>query len=281
MKTYKEYKKEINIVAIQGSPRNENCCPAFVSKTQRLLDNAIKDREDVNFTVIDLSVKCDGVIVQPCKGCISTAGGYHCHFPCSCYNKGNKKEPDLMSEQDVYNKLKKCDGFFVFTPINWDSVSSVVKSFFDRLVCINLSLEVSDAKKILGEENLKNSEVTRKFAKKGEYDNLLKNHLEGKYAALFCQGDNGADDYNDSSKIPLAYKEYNKGKILRSNPRECLEPIIKQLSYSGVFVKDDCVDGVISGYGTSYPLNDDNLSKALFEKSRKVVDNLINHIKQK
>lgn len=280
MKTYSEYKKNINIVIVQGSPRNKNCCPAFISKSQRLLENAIKDRENINFSIIDLSVKCDGIVVQPCKGCISTAGGYHCHWECSCYSKGNKKEPDLMHEENVYSKLKKCDGFVVFTPINWDAPSSVVKSFFDRLVCASLTLDLKDAKKLLGEENLKNPNVTRKYAESGEYDNLLKNHLEGKYAALFCQGDNGANDYKDKSKIPDSYLEYTKGKVLRTNPRECLEPIIKQLVYSGVFVKEDCVDGLISGFGTDYPSNDDNLSKALFEKSRKVVDNLIEHIKR-
>lgn len=280
MKTFKEYKKNINIVAIQGSPRNKNCCPAFVSKSQRLLESAIKDREGINFTIIDLSVKCDGVIVQPCKGCISTAGGYHCHFPCSCFSKGNKTEPDLMHEEDVYEKLEKCDGFVVFTPINWDAPSSVVKSFFDRLVCANLTLDIKDAKKILGEDNLKNSKITRELAKNGKHDDLLKNHLEGKYAAFFCQGDNGADDYNDKSKIPESYLEYTKGKTIRTDAKECIKPIVKQLVYSGVFVKDDCVDGIISGFGTDYPTNDDKLSKALFERSRLVVDNLIKHIKE-
>lgn len=277
MKTYLEYKKNINIVAIQGSPRNENCCPAFVSKSQRLLDHAIKDREGVNFDVVDLSVKCDGVIVQPCKGCISTAGGYHCHWPCSCFSKNSKTSPDLMHNENVYSKLKNCDGFFLFTPINWDAPSSVVKSFFDRLVCANLTLDIKDAKKILGED-LKNSEVTRKLAKSGKHDNLMVNHLEGKYAALFCQGDNGADDYENRTP-PDSYLEYTKGKILRTDPKLCLNPIIKQLVYSGVFVKEDCVDGIISGFGTDYPTNDDKLSKDLFGRSRAVVDNLINHIK--
>lgn len=280
MKTFQEYKKNINIVAIQGSPRNKNCCPAFVSKSQRLLENAIKDREGINFTIVDLSVKCDGINVLPCKACVSTAGGYHCHWPCDCYSKGNKENPDLMHEENVYDKLEKCDGFFVFTPINWDAPSSVVKSFFDRLVCANLTLNVKDAKKILGEDNLKNSKVTRELAKSGKYDKLLKNHLEGKHAAFFCQGDNGADDYNNKSIIPESYLEYTNGKTIRTDAKDCLRPIVKQLVYSGVFVKDDCVDGIISGFGTDYPTNDDKLSKALFERSRKVVDNLINHIRQ-
>lgn len=268
---------KINILAIQGSARNEKCCPDHESKSYRLLKNAIKERKDVLFDVVDLSVKCDGNIVQPCKACISTGGGVHCHFPCDCYSKNNKKIPDLMHNENVYEKLEKCDGFVVFSPINWDAPSSVVKSFFDRLVCCNLTLSVTDAKKILGEENLKNSEKTRPIAKSGEYNHLLKNHLEGKFAAFFLQGDNGADDYNNIKK-PDSYLEYTKNKIMKTDPVECIKPIVKQLVYSGIYVKENCVDGLISGFGTDYSTNDDNLEQELFKRSRKVVDNLIGEI---
>jgi multimeric flavodoxin WrbA len=267
---------KINILAIQGSARNEKCCPDHESKSYRLLKNAIKDRKDVLFDVVDLSVQCDGNIVQPCKACISTAGGIHCHFPCSCYSKNNKKIPDLMYNENVYEKLEKCDGFVVFSPINWDAPSSVVKSFFDRLVCCNLTLSLTDAKKILGED-LKNSEKTRPIAKSGEYNHLLKNHLEGKFAAFFIQGDNGADDYKNIKK-PDSYLEYTKNKNMKTDPVECIEPIVKQLVYSGIYVKENCVDGLISGFGTDYPTNDDNLEQELFKRSRKVVDNLISEI---
>jgi len=48
--------------------------------------------------------------------------------------------------------------------------------------------------------------------------------------------------------------------------------------YSGIYVKEGCVDGLISGFGTDYPTNDDKLEQELFRRSRKVVDNLIGHI---
>jgi hypothetical protein len=185
-----------------------------------------------------------------------------------------------MHEENVYKKLEKCDGFVVFSPINWDAPSSVVKSFFDRLVCCNLTLTVEDAKKVLGKDNLKNSDITRPIAKSGKYINLLKNHLEGKFAAFFMQGDNGADDYTDIKK-PDAYLEYMKGKTIKSDPISSIEPIVKQLVYSGIYVKEGCVDGLISGFGTDYPTNDDKLEQELFNRSRKVVDNLINAILNK
>jgi len=270
---------KIRILAIQGSARNENCCPDKVSKSYKLLKNAIKDRENVFFDFLDLSVKCDGNIVQPCKACISTAGGYHCHWKCDCYSKGGKTK-DLMHEEDVYKRLEKCDGFVVFSPINWDAPSSVVKNFFDRLVCCNLTLTTEDAKKVLGEDNMKNSNITRPLAKSGKYNHLLKNHLEGKFAAFFMQGDNGADDYKNIKK-PDAYIEYTKEKTIKSDPILSIEPIVKQLVYSGIYVKEGCVDGLISGFGTDYPSNDDKLEKDLLKRSRKVVDNLINAILSK
>jgi multimeric flavodoxin WrbA len=269
---------KIKILAIQGSARNDNCCPDRESKSYRLLKNAIKDRKDVLFDVIDLSVKCDGNVIQPCKGCISTAGGIHCHWPCSCY--GKKSEPkDFMYQENVYKKLETCDGFVVFSPINWDAPSSVVKSFFDRLVCCNLTLTIDDAKKIL-DDDIKNSDVTRPLAKSGKYNNLLKNHLEGKHAAFFIQGDNGADDYKKLAK-PDSYVEYMKGKTIKSDPLTSIEPIVKQMAYSGIYVKEGCVDGLISGFGTDYPTNDDKLEQELFSRSRKVVDNLIKSILEK
>ena len=285
MKDFKEFLIEekiknknakIKILAIQGSARNENCCPDRTSKSYKLLKNAIKDRDGVVFDFLDLSIKCDGNVIQPCKACISTAGGIHCHWHCDCYSKGGKVK-DLMSEENVYKRLEECDGFVVFSPINWDAPSSVVKSFFDRLVCCNLTLTVEDAKKVLGEGNLKNSEVTRPLAKSGKYDNLLKNHLEGKFAAFFMQGDNGADDYKNIKK-PDSYTDYSKGKNINSDPVKSIEPIVKQLVYSGIYVKEDCVDGLISGFGTDYPTNDEKLENELFTRSRKVVDNLIKHI---
>ena len=105
----------------------------------------------INFKVIDLSVnQHKRPIIQPCKGCISTAGGYHCHFPCSCYNKGDKKMPDLLQELDVYKLLQEADAFIIFSPIHWHSLTSQIKLLFDRLVCINLTMDVWDAINVIG-----------------------------------------------------------------------------------------------------------------------------------
>jgi hypothetical protein len=87
------------------------------------------------------------------------------------------------------------------------------------------------------------------------------------------------NDYTDIEK-PDSYIEYMKGKNIKSDPISSIEPIVKQLVYSGIHVKKGCVDGLISGFGTDYPTNDDNLEQELLKRSRNVVDNLIKAISE-
>ena len=134
VKKLEEYHKK-RIMIIVGSARSKDNCPGEDSKTIKIVNEAIKKlSDDIEIDLVDLSIQSNKPIIQPCKGCISTAGGAHCHWYCDCYFKGNKDQPDFMSDFDIYQRLQKCDAFIVFSPINWWSVSSQVKAFFDRLV---------------------------------------------------------------------------------------------------------------------------------------------------
>ncbi len=83
----------------QGSPRNPKNCPDQWGKTMLLANYLVANApEDVEIDFCDLSVRSDVSIVQPCKGCYSTGGGFHCHFPCDCYVANNKAHPDLMHD---------------------------------------------------------------------------------------------------------------------------------------------------------------------------------------
>jgi multimeric flavodoxin WrbA len=73
----------------------------------------------------------------------------HCHWFCSCYAPNDDKNPDLMYEAKIYDKLEACDGFMVVSPQHWYSVSSQVKTMFDRLVCANLTITREQAWKYL------------------------------------------------------------------------------------------------------------------------------------
>lgn len=69
------------IVIFNGSPRSLKSCANQTSKSQKLVEYVIeKYLPFVDFDVIDLSV--GKVNIQPCKGCISTSNGFHCHWKC-------------------------------------------------------------------------------------------------------------------------------------------------------------------------------------------------------
>lgn len=254
---YINNKNKKNVVIVVGSARSEYCCPNEKSKTHKLADRIVEEfKNKVNFEVIDLSIKCDGINVQPCKACVSTSA-FHCRWPCDCYSK--KSDPkDLMHEENVYQKLENCHGFFTLTPINWSSCSGVVKSFFDRLVCASLSMTAEQAKEILGED-VKNSKKTRELEKSGKYNNLLKNHLEGKFAGFFAHGNEGGADYMEFALnkkrilpvIPDSLAEY-ENKHGKEDVSKLLDPLVRQCVYSGIFVPDNCVKIFTYGFGISY-----------------------------
>jgi hypothetical protein len=60
-----------------------------------------------------------------------------------------KKGSILSKELDVYNLLQECDAFIIVSPIHWHSLSAQVKTLFDRLVCVNQTLTIDDAKDII------------------------------------------------------------------------------------------------------------------------------------
>jgi multimeric flavodoxin WrbA len=270
---YASSKGKKGVVLVVGSARSSDCCPDEKSKTHKIADFIRKEFGDrVKFEVVDLSVKCDGVNVLPCKACTSTSA-FHCHWGCSCYSKESDPK-DLMYQQDVYKKLEECDGFFVLTPINWSSCSSVVKSFFDRLVCASLTITAEEAVEIFGEGEIKNSKKTREAEKSGKYNGMLKNHLEGKRAGFFAHGNEGGADYREFARnktkllpvIPDSMVEYeeNHGK---EDVSKLLDPLVRQCVYSGILVSDCCVRVATYGYGESYSEVNDR-----FERENKLKD---------
>jgi Leucine-rich repeat (LRR) protein len=68
-----------NILIFQGSPRKEESCANQTSKSEKLV-KYIYDKWSpfANIEVIDLSI--GDITIQPCKGCVSTSNGMHCHL---------------------------------------------------------------------------------------------------------------------------------------------------------------------------------------------------------
>jgi hypothetical protein len=271
------------VLVFQGSSRDKDTCPNMESKSHKISEYILEKWSPfIDFKLVDLSVnQSKKPIIQPCKGCISTAGGFHCHFPCSCYFKGDEKKPDLLKELNVYELLKECDAFIIISPIHWHSLTSQVKTLFDRLVCVNETLGVNDALNLMGKGNIKNSEITGKFAKSGKYDNLLRNHLEGKVCGFYVHGDDGADDY-EGKELPESYSDVLDDGF-SNNPKNVVMPFVMQMKYSGVFVPDNLIQAFYVNKRVNYYVANKTFSKEseFFERADLLMDNLLTYLDEK
>jgi hypothetical protein len=276
----KAAEKKIKILVFSGSSRSSKNCGGGDGKTLDLAKQAIDSlSEDVDAELINLAIEEDGLVVQPCKACVSTAGGYHCSFPCSCYQKAEKETDvrDLMYEKDIYSKLQKCDGFIVYTPINWYSVTTPVKAMFDRLVCASATLPAEFAMKEMGKDPKK----TIPAFKAGIYDDKLRNWLEGKYAAFFIHGDDGADDFKRISPPKSFDSQYDK---IANDPDLAIMPIVATCRYMGVHVPDDLVFGVLMNKGIDYATANEKYKEdqeKVKQAAKDLINNLVNHIRKK
>ena len=189
---------------------------------------------------------------------------------CSCYSKDNIEKPDLMYEADIYRKLEQCDGFLIITPIHWYAVSTQVKAMFDRLVCANQTITKDQAEEIFGKGNIKKSELVGNAELSGQYKHLLKNHLEGKWAAFYAHGDDGANDY-DGNQPETGDKFWDvKNAVL---------PLVYQCRYSGIHCPDDLVESFYINKGKDYYQANVDMPKTFdfFEKADELIEKLINY----
>ncbi|NBO22432.1 flavodoxin family protein [bacterium] len=260
--------KKPNILIFQGSPRKVDSCANQESKTEKLVDFIVNEWAPfANIEVIDLSV--GETIIQPCKGCMSTSNGFHCHWKCDCYTPNSKKKPDLMHDQKIYDKLELCDAFLVVSPIHWYSVSTQVKAMFDRLVCANQTITREEAISIMGKGNTKNSKVTGRTELSGKYKDMLKNHLKGKTAAFFVHGDNGANDY-DGNQPDTGDQIWDvKNSVM---------PLVYQCRYSEIYCPDELVEAVYVNEGLPYYKANIISNDILIDKINDLFERILIHL---
>ena len=186
----------------------------------------------------------------------------------------------LLKELDVYNLLQECDAFIIVSPIHWHSLSAQVKTLFDRLVCVNQTLTIDDAKKLMGDGNIKNSDITGKFAKSGKYNDMLRNHLEGKVAGFYVHGDDGANDYT-GKELPDSYSDVLDDGF-SNNPKSVVMPFVMQLKYSGVYVPDNLIQSFYVNKGVDYYTANKTMSKEkeFFERADLLLNNLLEYLDQ-
>lgn len=249
----------MKLLIIQAGSRSADSCPDKDTKTRHIA-KLIKTNapEGVIVDIVDLAVEGDGKIIQPCKGCVGTSG-LHCHWKCSCYGPDSNSEdlPDKMHDEGLYDKLEKCDGFMVLGPVQWFNAPGQLVQMFQRLVCASLTITKDEAK-VIFDGDIKNADKTKAAEKSGKYENLKRNHLSGKIAAFYVQGDGGAADYNER-ELPESAK--GRRNDMLGPDTSAYDWCINTCRYMGIAVPPKLVKYVTRNFGNPYYKNDQTFKR--------------------
>ncbi len=243
--------RPFRVLVLAGSNRRQYNCPGVDSKA-RMLMLRMADRlpQEWEIDLEDLGNVYGRARIQSCNACVSTSMALCC-WPCNCYEKHHKDEPDLMWDLDLYARLDLADAWAIIGPINWYGPTSNLKLMFDRLVCMNGGNPREDLIRH------KDPELAMKLEASTEWKELNQNHLEGRTAGFFCYGDQGANemDPDDKPRI-LRHKEwFDTDDWPWTNDRDAYRPLVVQCRWSGIEVPDELWTAVHSGVGLPYADN--------------------------
>jgi hypothetical protein len=243
--------RPFRVLLIAGSQRRQYNCPGVDSKARALMLRAA-DRmpEEWEVDVEDLGNVYAREQIRSCNACVSTSMAL-CVWPCNCYEKGSKAEPDLMWELDMYARLDLADAWAFFGPVNWYAPTSNLKLFFDRLVCMNGGNP--DERTI----RHKDPELAMKLEHSPQWEEMSVNHLEGRTAAFFCYGDGGGDELDGTGRpTVLRHPEwFDPAREPFEDMRQTYAPLVWQCRYGGVEVPDQLWRYVEFGQGEKYSDN--------------------------
>ncbi len=241
------------VLLISGSDRRQYNCPGVDSKSRTfMLRMAERLPQDWEIDYEDLGNVFARARIQSCNACVSTSMAL-CVWPCNCYDKDNKKEPDLMWDLDMYARFDLADAWAIIGPVNWYGPTSNLKLMFDRLVCMNggnpdeASIEHKDP------------ELAMKLEHTPEWEAMSVNHLEGRTAAFFCYGDGGGDELDAEGRpkvIKHAHKHYfDPAEEPFDDMRQAYAPLVWQCRYGGIEVPDELWSYVEFGLEEKYSDN--------------------------
>jgi len=243
--------RPFRVLIISGSGRRQYNCPGVDSKSRalmlRMADRLPKDWEIDYEDIANVYARAR---IQSCNACVSTSMALCC-WPCNCYEKNSKVEPDLMWNLDLYSRLDLADAWAIIGPVNWYGPTSNLKLMFDRLVCMN----GGNPREELIEH--KNPELAMKLEHAPEWEELSVNHLEGRTAAFFCYGDGGGDEMDSEGRPKLLRdkKYFNPDTEPFRDNREAYAPLVWQCRYGGVEAPDSLWRYVEFGEGKKYSDN--------------------------
>jgi len=243
--------RPLRVLVIAGSDRRQYNCPGVDSKARALMLR-MAERLPAAWEIDDedLGNLYGRARIQSCNACVSTSMAL-CVWPCNCYEPGNKDEPDLMWDLDLYSRLDLADAWAVIGPVNWYAPTSNLKLMFDRLVCAsggNPREELIDHK---------DPEKAMALEKSPEWDGLSLNHLEGRTAAFFCYSDAGANEMDANGRPrKLRHKAwFDPDKEPFDDMRQAYAPLVWQSRYSGIEVPDELWVHALTGAGLPYGEN--------------------------
>lgn len=243
--------RPFRVLVIAGSDRRQYNCPGVDSKARTLmLRMADRLPPEWEIDLEDLGNVYGRARIQSCNACVSTSMAL-CVWPCNCYERGSKDEPDLMWDLDLYARLDLADAWAIVGPVNWYGPSSNLKLMFDRLVCMNGGNPRED---LIGH---KDPERAMKLERSARWAELSRNHLEGRTAAFFCYGDGGGDELGaDGRPRILRHKSYFDPETEPfEDMRQTHAPLVWQCRYSGIEVPDRLWRYVQFGEGKKYADN--------------------------
>lgn len=240
--------RPFRVLIIAGSDRRQYNCPGVDSKARTLMlrmAERLPQAWEIDYE--DLGNIFGRSKIQSCNACVSTSMAL-CVWPCNCYERGSKSEPDLMWDLDLYSRLDLADAWAIIGPVNWYAPSSNLKLMFDRLVCMsggNPREELIDHK---------NPERAMALEHQPEWDELSLNHLEGRTAAFFCYGDEGADELETTGHPKkLRHKSwFDPDQEPFEDMRQTFAPLVWQCRYSGIEVPDRLWLYATTGAGVPY-----------------------------
>lgn len=240
--------RPFRVLLVSGSNRRQYNCPGVDSKSRTLmLRMAERLPPEWEIDLEDLGNVYGRERIQSCNACASTSMAL-CVWPCNCYEKGDSAEPDLMWNLDLYARLDLADAWAFVAPINWYGPTSNLKLMFDRLVCASGGNPE--------EERIrhKDPELSTALEHSEEWKELSRNHLEGRTAAFFCYGDEGADEIGDDGRPKkLRHPAYfDPAAEPFAEERDAYAPLVWQCRYSGVEVPDALWRYCTTGKGVPY-----------------------------
>ena len=109
---------------------------------------------------------------------------------------------------------------------------------------------------------------------------MLRNHLEGKVAAFYVHGDDGADDY-DGKELPDSYQDVLDDGF-SGNPKSTVMPYVMQLKYSGVYVPNELIEAFYVNKGVDYNIANKTFSKTkeFFDRADNLLENLLTYLEE-